>query len=138
LIDWLIMLMGVRPTLNCGHKRGLLFIPQVIYEYGEPWWDDNDGRGKLLARPPDALSQSYQHIHLRASRRNGWKEWGFCLVSISVHTCDFFTCHKTSQHGASDFTSHPKEGVLRILSPLKVYRLGQVCTCNPWFQWQTH
>jgi hypothetical protein len=24
---------------------GLLFIPQVIYEYGEPWWNYTD-RGK--------------------------------------------------------------------------------------------
>jgi hypothetical protein len=25
---------------------GLLFIPQMIYVYGEPWWNDTD-RGKL-------------------------------------------------------------------------------------------
>jgi hypothetical protein len=24
---------------------GLLFIPQVIYEHGEPWWNDTE-RGK--------------------------------------------------------------------------------------------
>jgi hypothetical protein len=25
----------------------LLFIPEVIYEYGDPWWNDTD-RGKLI------------------------------------------------------------------------------------------
>jgi hypothetical protein len=31
---------------------GLLFIPQEIYEHGEPWWNDID-RGKLLICPPE-------------------------------------------------------------------------------------
>jgi hypothetical protein len=31
---------------------GLLFIPQVRYEHGEPWWNDI-GRGKHLIRPPE-------------------------------------------------------------------------------------
>jgi hypothetical protein len=29
-----------------------MFISQVIYELGEPWWNDMN-RGKLLIRPPD-------------------------------------------------------------------------------------
>jgi hypothetical protein len=40
----------LRPT-------GLLFIPQVIYEHGEPWWNAID-RGNLLIRPTD-LSGKY-------------------------------------------------------------------------------
>jgi hypothetical protein len=31
---------------------GLLFIPQVIYEHGEPWWNDID-RGKLFIHPSE-------------------------------------------------------------------------------------
>jgi hypothetical protein len=31
---------------------GPLFIPQVIYEHEETWWNDID-RGKLLIRPPE-------------------------------------------------------------------------------------
>jgi hypothetical protein len=27
-------------------STGLLFIPQMIYEHGEPWWNDDVGRGK--------------------------------------------------------------------------------------------
>jgi hypothetical protein len=34
---------------------GLLFIPYVICEYGEPWLNGFD-RGKLLIRPPDFCS----------------------------------------------------------------------------------
>jgi hypothetical protein len=34
-----------------------LFIPQVIYEHGKPWWNDVD-RGKLLIPPP--LCQFHQ------------------------------------------------------------------------------
>jgi len=35
---------GVRLSVNCGHQWvvGLLFIPQVIYEHGESWWNDID------------------------------------------------------------------------------------------------
>jgi hypothetical protein len=29
-----------------------LFIRQIIYEHGELWWNDIDGR-KLLIRPPE-------------------------------------------------------------------------------------
>jgi hypothetical protein len=35
-----------------------------------------------------------------------------------------FTCRKMLRHGASGFTSHPKEGVLRIFITLKIHRLG--------------
>jgi hypothetical protein len=31
---------------------GRLFIPQVIYEHGEPWWNDIN-RGKLLICPQE-------------------------------------------------------------------------------------
>jgi hypothetical protein len=32
--------------------NGLLLILHVIYEYGEPWWNNVD-KGKLLTRPPE-------------------------------------------------------------------------------------
>jgi hypothetical protein len=50
---------------------GVLFIPQVmIYDHGEPWWNDDVDRGKLPTLPPD-LWQSYQQRHLVPSKRNG-------------------------------------------------------------------
>jgi hypothetical protein len=45
---------------------GLLFIPQVIYEHGEPWWNDID-RKKLLIRPSE-LSGNSASSHLVANQ----------------------------------------------------------------------
>jgi hypothetical protein len=36
------------------------------------------------------------------------------------------TRRKILRHGTSGFTSHPKEGMLRISLPLKIHRLGRV------------
>jgi hypothetical protein len=36
--------------------------------------------------------------------------------------------------GRFRFTSHPKEGVLRIFIALKIHRLGRVRTNNLWVQ----
>jgi hypothetical protein len=43
---------------------GLLFIPQVIYEHGEAWWNDTDRR-KLLIYPSE-LSVDPTNSHLVA------------------------------------------------------------------------
>jgi hypothetical protein len=40
---------------------GLLFIPQEIYEYGEPWWSDID-RGKLLCPPELSGNSTNKHL----------------------------------------------------------------------------
>jgi hypothetical protein len=40
---------------------GILFIPQVIHEYGEPWWNDID-RGKQKNFEKN-LSQSHSVHH---------------------------------------------------------------------------
>jgi hypothetical protein len=45
---------------------GLLFIPQVIYEHGEPWWNDID-MGKLLICLP-GLSGNPTSSHLAANQ----------------------------------------------------------------------
>jgi hypothetical protein len=45
---------------------------------------------------------------------------------------DLLTCRKILRHGTSGFTSHPKESVLRIFIALKIHRLGQVLTRDPW------
>jgi hypothetical protein len=38
-----------------------LFIPQVINEHREPWWNDID-RGKLVIRPPQLSGNSTSRI----------------------------------------------------------------------------
>jgi hypothetical protein len=48
----------------------------------------------------------------------------FCLHAVNL------------RHGINGFTSPPKEGVLRILSPLKSIVLGRVWTLEHWVQWQ--
>jgi hypothetical protein len=65
-----------------------------------------------------------------ANRRNGrWSENFAYSVSLIRH--ESLTCRKILRHGTSGFTSHPKEGVLRFLSPLKIHRLGRVLNPRP-------
>jgi hypothetical protein len=60
------MWMGETMSLNCGHQ---FFIPQMIYEHGEPWWNDT-GRGKLLIRPPELSVRTTSTAIQQQSRRN--------------------------------------------------------------------
>jgi hypothetical protein len=52
MIIIIIMLIGWDYTSELPPPTCLLFIPQVTYEHGEPWWDDIN-RGKLLIHPPE-------------------------------------------------------------------------------------
>jgi hypothetical protein len=36
------MLMGLDDVCELQPPTGLLFIPQMMYGYGEPWWEDID------------------------------------------------------------------------------------------------
>jgi hypothetical protein len=47
-----IMSMGLHYVSELHPTMGLLFIPKVIYEHGDPCWNDID-RGKLPIRPPE-------------------------------------------------------------------------------------
>jgi hypothetical protein len=38
----LFMLMGWDNVSELQPPTGLLFFPQVMYEHGEPWWNDPD------------------------------------------------------------------------------------------------
>jgi hypothetical protein len=49
-----------------------LFISQLIYEHGEPWWIDID-RGKLLIRPAE-LSANPNSSNLVANKEELAKE----------------------------------------------------------------
>jgi hypothetical protein len=46
VIHLLIMLTGGNDISELQPPTGLLFIPNVIYEYGTPWWNDTN-REKL-------------------------------------------------------------------------------------------
>jgi hypothetical protein len=79
--------------------------------------------------------------------RHLWSEWEVGegnenLVCPSLWDLKrSFTCRKILRHGTSGFTSHPKEGVLRILIALKnpsPLPGSQARTRNLWVQWQAH
>jgi hypothetical protein len=51
------------------------------------------------------------------------KMMNLSLRSIFIHTLKgCLKCRKILRHGADGYTSPPKEGVLRILLPLKIHR----------------
>jgi hypothetical protein len=54
-----------------------------------------------------------------ASRRNGRRSENFAYQYLK-YLKESLTCHKILRHGTSGFTSHPKEGVLRILRDVTV------------------
>jgi hypothetical protein len=58
--------------------------PQVMYEHGEPWWNDSD-RGKLLIQPFE-LSDNHTNSHLVAKQEELAKETNLALQNIVVHT----------------------------------------------------
>jgi hypothetical protein len=64
----MMMIMSIRPeyVFELRLPTGLLFIPQVIYEHGEPWWNGIN-RGKLLICPPE-LSGNPTSSHLVANQ----------------------------------------------------------------------
>jgi hypothetical protein len=109
---------------------GLLFISQVIYEHGEPWWNDCVDRGKLLILPPE-LSGNPTSSHLVTSRKNGRKEWEFGFPKYFYSYLQLiFAFRKILRHGAFGFTSPPKEIVLRTFIALK--NPSRRPGLNPW------
>jgi hypothetical protein len=62
-----------------------LFIPQVIYEHREPWWNDID-RGKLLIRPP-VLSDYPTKSSCSKAGENGEGNYKFGLTK---NFCKYF------------------------------------------------
>jgi hypothetical protein len=118
LIDWLIM-VGWDWRLRTAATTGLLFIPGWTSAW-EPcwrwwWWC-------RLGITPDwttrALWQSYQQRHLE--RIGGMDdEMRISRIQYQRYLKGFLTCRKILRHETSGFTSHPKEGVLRIFIALK-------------------
>jgi hypothetical protein len=112
LILMIIISMGWHYIYKLWPPMGVLFIPQVIHEHGEPWWNDIN-KGKLLIHWPE-LSGNPTSSHLVAKHEELAKEMKLALPSIFVHTSEsYLTCHKILRHGANGFTSPPKEGMLQ-------------------------
>jgi hypothetical protein len=69
-LNWLIffMSMGRGYVSELRPPTPLLFSPEMIYEHGEPWWNDTDRR-KFLIRPPE-LCGNCSSSHLVAKQED--------------------------------------------------------------------
>jgi hypothetical protein len=54
-----------------------------------------------------------------SGRRNGRKRRDFTLKAFPLNSKVIFICRKILRHGASNFISHPKDGVMRIFIALQ-------------------
>jgi hypothetical protein len=81
----------------------------------------------ILIRLPSSSEASETRVRNMAAE--------FCRRSI-CHARRVLLHAVNLRHETDGFTSPPKEGALRILSPLKSIVLGRVWTREPWVQWQ--
>jgi hypothetical protein len=94
--------------------KGPIVLPQVIFKHGKPWWNDIDME-KLLIYPPQFSDNPTSKVG-----GNGKGNYEFCLMKYLFHALKgFLTCSNILKHGANDFTSPLKEGVLWIFIALK-------------------
>jgi hypothetical protein len=86
----MMMSMGWDCVSELRLPTGVLLIPQVIHEHGEPWWNDVD-RGNFQFVHHSSLRESYWQSHL-VVKPEGLDEGngGFCLRSISFTHVEFF------------------------------------------------
>jgi hypothetical protein len=82
----MIMSMGQDYVSELRPPTGLLFIPQVIYEHGEPWWNDIS-RGKLLIRPQELSGNptSRHLVEMQDKLCEGNHEFG-----LTKYVCSYF------------------------------------------------
>jgi hypothetical protein len=115
-------MMGWDGRLRTAASTGLLFISWWFTMWTMVWWywlrPTPNLSTRALWQPPVLSDGSVIRDISRASGRVG--EGNENLVYPSRGTSKrSFTCHKILRHGTYSFTSHPKEGVLRIFIALK-------------------
>jgi hypothetical protein len=67
------MSMGQDFVSDLRPPAGLLFIPEVIYEYGESLWNNDVDRGKLIC-PLELSGNIYQQSRLVAKQEKHGEE----------------------------------------------------------------
>jgi hypothetical protein len=117
LIDWLIDYDGVRICLRTADTNGPIFHPPgdmwawramvMIIPAGDNFWLVR--QSSLTVLPVETSG---------ASRRNGRRSENFAYQYLK-YLKGSLTYRKILQDGTSGFTSHPMEGVLRIIIALK-------------------
>jgi hypothetical protein len=91
----------------------------VIYEHGEPWWNDDTDRGELLIRPPELSgNRTIKTSDSKQDEREKEMMNLSCEVFFSYIQM-IFMCRKILRHRASGYVFSPKEGLLRIFIVLK-------------------
>jgi hypothetical protein len=94
---------------------GLLLIPKVIHEHGEPWWSDSAGENSLFIH--------HSFLAILPAESSSSKAGGTGEVSYEFDLTKyggFLTCHKIWQHGADSVTSPRRKAcVLRIFIALE-------------------
>jgi hypothetical protein len=102
-----------------------LFMYLFIYYFSLRWYmrvkshgDDNAAWRKLLTRPTELCGSP--------TSRDIWELVGEMVEGVRIFTYQYLSYVKVSltrrkilRHGTSRFTSHPKEGLLRIFIALK-------------------
>jgi hypothetical protein len=114
-LHWLTWLMWWDWRLRTATISGLLFISQVNVS-GEPWrwwwcWRDNSWlvyQSSLAVLPAETSGASW---------RNGWMNENFAYSVSLIRQRIFYMPQNLTTW---DFTSHPKEGVMRIFIALKI------------------
>jgi hypothetical protein len=111
---------------------GLLFIPQVMCEHGEPWW-----WWCQLGITPDsstrALCQSYQQRHLE---KVGRMDEGVRILPIRIWNISRDLQHAVKSWDFQLYFQSEGKCAVDFLSPLKIHCLGRLWTRDPWVQWQ--
>jgi hypothetical protein len=83
-----------------------------------------------IVRPGLSFNAPYSATHAvwlyqrhLAVKQKGGEKWPWILLTLHLNhaTQGSFTCRKILRHGTSCFTSHPKEGVLRIFIAIKKF-----------------
>jgi hypothetical protein len=110
-VKLMIMLMKWDYICELRPSTGLLFILQVIYGHGEPWWNDIN-KEKLLIRLP-ALSGNPISSHLIAKQEDLVKEMMNLVYEI------YFEGSFNMLLGLTAFLPVQRKVCCRFLLPLK-------------------
>jgi hypothetical protein len=129
----LIMSVGRDCVFELLPPTGLFFIPQVTYEYGEPWWNYMD-RKKLIRLPELYQSNQQSSSSKAAGTGEGNNEFGHTKYVCSYLGRHFLTCRKILRHEADVFISLRRKACCEYLSPLKVHLRRQIWTRESWAQ----
>jgi hypothetical protein len=112
---------------------GLLFIPHVICEHGDPWW--------VMMQPDSskrALWQFYQQFHLRQVGGIDEISENFVFQAFFFCTCDVLRAVKFYDMGPPALLPIRRKMCCGIVSPLTINRLCRVWTRDPRIQRHEH